>query len=317
MRLAPVLAQLLEMHPEDLRFSFRHFPLISRHDKASLAGQAAEAAGSQDAFWPMHDLLYDRYQQWVNLDPDGFMDWLVAAAGDLALDTTSFEDDLRSGRYAQLMQDAYREALSIGIPGTPFILINGQPFPIDPTLQNLEQRIRLALLETQRYDGYPAMLIDQDAEYLALLHLSIGEVVIRLLPESAPLAVNSFVFLAREGWFDGNAIYLVQPGRYIESGDPSALGYGDPGYHFNTEIDPSLSFDASGLVAMSSSGPDTNGSRFLITLNPLPQLDGTRTIFGQVELGLELLRSLQARDPIEDFLLPAEAVILSVEIEEQ
>ena len=317
MRLAPVLAQLLEMHPEDLRLSFRHFPLMGRHDKASLAGQAAEAAGVQEAFWPMHDLLYDRFQQWVNLDPDDFMDWLVAAAGDLALDTTSFEDDLRSGRYAQHMQDAYSEALSIGIPGTPFILINGQPSLIDPTLQNLEQRIRLALLETQRYDEYPAMLIDQDAEYLALLHLSIGEVVIRLLPESAPLAVNSFVFLAREGWFDGNAIYRVLPGRYIESGDPSALGNGDPGYHFNTEIDPSLSFDTSGLVAMSSSGPDTNGSRFLITLNPLPQLDGTRTIFGQVERGLELLRSLQARDPIEDFLLPPEAVILSIEIEEQ
>lgn len=317
MRLAPVLAQLLELHPDDLHLSFRHLPLIPIHDKASLAGQAAEAAGAQGEFWPMHDTLFARFQEWTSLEPAQFMQWLIETAGDLELDTARFEDDLRSGRYAQQMDDAYNEAFRIGVPGTPFIQINGQPFLIEPSLLNLEQGIRLHLLETQRYEEYPPMLLEQGVEYFAHLRLSIGEVTIRLLPESAPLAVNGFVFLARDGWFDGNYIYRVQPGQFVESGDPSALGYGNPGYHFETEIDPSLSFDAPGMVAMSSTGPHTNGSRFFITLRPLPQLDGSRTIFGHVIEGLDLLRSLQPRDPIEDLFIPPEAVIQSVEVEQR
>lgn len=317
LRLAPILAQLLEMHPDDLRVSLYHFPLLATHDKASLAGQAAEAAGAQQAFWPMYDMLFGRYEEWVYLDPQVFTDWLVDAAAVLEMDLTVFEDDLRSGRYAQRMQTAFDEAIDRGIPGIPFLLINGQSVRIEPSLPNLEQWIRLELLETHRYSAYPPFVIDQETEYLAHLHLSIGEVVIQLYSDSAPLAVNNFVFLAREGWFDGVAIYRVNPGQFVESGDPSELGYGDPGYHFMDEIDSALDFDVPGMVAMSSTGPDTNGSRFLITLNPLSELTGTRTIFGQVVQGLDLLRSLHARDPIEDLLLPAEAFIRYIEIEQR
>jgi cyclophilin family peptidyl-prolyl cis-trans isomerase len=317
MQLAPVLAQFREMHPDDLRVIFSHFPLTPIHDKASIAGQAAEAAGAQGAFWSMHDQLFDRYQAWIDLEPGEFTDWLVDLAGSLELDVTQFEADLRGGRYADLMDEAFNEAVRIGIPGTPFVLINGQPFPIEPSLLNLEQGFRLLMLSAQRYDQYPPMTIDPDIEYYATLYLTIGEIVIQLFPQSAPRAVNSFVFLAREGWFDDNAIYHVEPGLYVETGDPSGLGYGDPGYHFDTEVDPSLIFDVPGLVALNSSGPGTNGSSFFITLAPLPELNGTRTIFGRVVSGLELLESLQIRDPIEDLLIPAEAIVQFVEIEER
>ncbi len=317
MQLAPVLAQLREMHPDDLRVIFTHFPLMPIHDKASLAGQAAEAAGAQGAFWSMHDLLFDRYQEWIDLDPSEFTDWLVGVAGDLELDVTQFELDLRGGRYAELMSDAFDEAARIGVPGTPFVLFNGRPFPIEPSLLNLEQGFRLLMLTAQQYAQYPPMTIDPDIEYYATLHLTTGELVIQLFPQSAPLAVNSFVFLAREGWYDGNPIYHVEPGLYVATGDPSGLGYGDPGYHFKTENDPSLLFDAPGLVAMNSSGPGTNGSSFFITLAPLPMLDGTRTIFGRVVSGLKLLESLPARESIEDLLITPEAIVLFVEVEER
>lgn len=317
MRLAPVLAQLREMHPDDLRVVFRHFPLMQIHDKASIAGQAAEAAGAQGDFWSMHDLLFDRYREWIGLQPAEFTDWLISTAVVLELDTAQFESDLRSGRFSDLMDTAFSEGLRLGVPGTPYVLINGHPLLIEPSLHNLEQGIRLASLGSQQYREYPPMSLDPDVEYFAHLQLSIGEVVVRLLPQSAPLAVNSFIFLAREGWFDNNAIYRIQPGRYVESGDPSGLGYGDPGYHFQIETDPTLLFDAPGLVAMSSSGPGTNGSRYFISLAPLPDLNGSRTIFGQVVSGLELLESLHARDPIEDLLIPAEAVVLFVDIEER
>ena len=311
----PLFIELVDMHPDELRLIYRHYPQIYIHDKASLAGQAAEAAGIQGAFWPMHDALFDRQQEWAELELDAFMDWLIATAEDLGLDRTRFEDDLVSGRYEQIMLDSYAEAVSLGVPWTPFLLINGQPYTIETTLNNLEQAVRLALLQTRTYTEYPLMEIDSQGEYITHLHLSIGEVVIQLLPESAPLAVNSFVFLAKEGWFDGNIFYRVQPGHSVESGDPSALGYGGPGYHFPTEIDPALDFDTPGMLALSSLGPNTNGSRFFINLKPLPELEGTRTIFGRVISGLELLDALRARDPIEDLLVPAEAVIQYVEIE--
>jgi cyclophilin family peptidyl-prolyl cis-trans isomerase len=317
MELAPVLAHLRDLHPGDLRVIFRHFPLMQIHDKASIAGQAAEAAGAQGAFWPMHDLLFDRHQEWVDLTPLEFTDWLVRAAEELALDTAQFKEELEGEQYAQLMTDSLNEGVRLGIPGTPFILINSQPSLLEPSLLNLEQAVRLALIAARRYDEYPSMAVDPDTEYVARLHLSIGEIVVQLYPQSAPLAVNSFIFLAREGWFDNNAIYRVVPGQYVESGDPTDLGYGNPGYHFETEIDPSLRFDAPGMVAMSSIGPGTNGSRFFITLASLPELDGSRTIFGKVISGLELLESLPARDPAEDLFIPAEAVIQFVEIEEK
>lgn len=317
MLLAPVLAQLREMHPDELRVVFRHFPLMPIHDKASIAGQAAEAAGAQGVFWSMHDLLFDRYREWVSLEPAEFTDWLINAAGSLELDTAQFESDLRSGRFSEMMDTAFDEGLRSGVPGTPYVLINGHPFLIEPSLHNLEQVVRLALLGTRQYQEYPPTIVDPDAEYFAHLQLTIGEIVIQLFPQSAPHAVNSFVFLAQEGWFDNNAIFRVEPGRYVESGDPSGLGYGDPGYHFEIEINPLRQFDAPGMVAMSSSGPGTNGSRYFITLAPLPELNGSRTIFGQVVAGLELLQSLHARDPIEDLLIPAEAEVLFVVIEER
>ena len=314
-RLMPLLAQLLELHPEELRLAYRHYPLLDIHDKASLAGQAAEAAGAQGAFWSMHDALFDRQQEWIDLESSAFMTWLISIAEELGLDRIAFEDDLTNGEYEQLILDAHAEAVALSIPWTPFMLINGQPYTIETTLNNLEQAVRLALLDTQKYTEYPPMQIDLEREYIAHIHLTIGEVVIQLLPTSAPLAVNNFVFLAGEGWFNGNIFYLVRPGQYVECGDPSALGYGDPGYHFQTEIDPSLDFGNPGMLAMSSLGPNTNGSRFFISLKPLPHLEGTRTIFGIVLSGLELLNSLQIRDPIADLMIPPETVILSVDIE--
>jgi cyclophilin family peptidyl-prolyl cis-trans isomerase len=128
--------------------------------------------------------------------------------------------------------------------------------------------------------------------------------------------VNSFIFLAREGWFDDNIFHRVIPGTLAETGDPSGTGLGGPGYFFGTELDDSLVFSEPGVVALSSAGMGTNGSQFFISLEPLRQLDGTRTIFGRVVEGLDLLVSLGRRDPLLDLLSPPGATILSVTIEE-
>ncbi|UCF61629.1 MAG: peptidylprolyl isomerase [Anaerolineaceae bacterium] len=307
--------QLAEWHPGDIRTVYRHFPLLSIHDKASLAGQAAEAAGAQGLFWEMHDFLFGQYSAWIRLSPEEFLQWLAIAAEELELDVQRFEDDLVRGQYAIEMEDAFFQGIASGILATPFIFLNGSLYQVEPSLTNLESYIRLNLLTASQYDRYPPMILEEDTQYLARIELESGEVIVQLYPDHTPLAVNNFIFLAKEGWFDGNPFHTIVPGVYVESGDPTGTGLGGPGYYFDDEISDDLTFNEPGMLAMSSSGPNTNGSQFFITLKPLPELNGSRTIFGRLIDGLDLLTSLNARQPLEDFLKPHEVVILSVTIE--
>ncbi|NIS79188.1 MAG: thioredoxin domain-containing protein [Anaerolineales bacterium] len=312
-----MLAQLEALHPEDVRIILRHFPLLTIHDKASLAAEAAEAAGAQGSFWQMHDHLFERHADWVDLTPEEFMIWLKDAAVELNLDLAKFSQDLETRRYQETMRTAFEQTAAAGIPGTPFVYLNGDWYRLPLSLINLEASTRLLLLANRQYQTYPGFNLDLQSRYLARLQLSNGEMLIELLPASAPLAVNNFVFLATEGWFDGIPFHRVVRDVIVESGDPSGTGLGDPGYHFENEIDPSLSFDEPGMVGLVSYGSSTNGSQFFINLQPLPDWNGTRTIFGKVVEGLELLEQLDERDPLEDLLSPAEMQILSVTIEVQ
>lgn len=310
-----MLVQLEEWHPEDIRTVYRHFPLLSIHDKASLAGQAAEAAGAQGSFWAMHDLLFGQYSEWARLSPEDFKQWLSTAAEELEIDVQRFQNDIESGQYALEMEEAFYQGIASGIPGTPFLFLNGSLYQVEPSLTNLEAYIRLELLTEEQYDEYPPMILEDDVQYIARIELEIGEVIVQLYPDHAPLAVNNFIFLAQEGWFDGNPFLRIVPDSYVESGDPTGTGFGGPGYYFADEITDALAFDEPGMVALSSSGPNTNGSQFFITLAPFPELNNSRTIFGRLIDGLDLLKSLNARQPLEDFLDPPEVVILSVTIE--
>jgi cyclophilin family peptidyl-prolyl cis-trans isomerase len=239
----------------------------------------------------------------------------VEAAAELGLNIESFEEDLREGRYAENMEAAFQEALASGLAGTPTMFINGELLRLGPDLVALEAAVRLKRLEARQYGAYPPMDIDPQGEYRATLRLSTGDVRIRLLPKIAPKAVNSFVFLARESWFDGMPIHRVIPGVLVETGDPTGTGFGGPGYHFGLETDADFTFDAPGMVAMSSSGPGTNGSIFFISLEPMPELNGSRTIFGRVISGLDLLSGLAAREPSRDLLSDPEAFVQGISIE--
>ena len=138
----------------------------------------------------------------------------------------------------------------------------------------------------------------------------------QLFPDKAPLAVNSFVFLARQGWFDGVTFHRVIPGFIAQAGDPSGTGRGNPGYFFNNEISD-LKFDKPGMLAMANSGPDTNGSQFFITFAPAANLDGSYTIFGQVISGLDVAEKLTPRDTSQGGNLSPGDKIISVIIEEK
>jgi hypothetical protein len=204
-----VLTQLLELHPEDLRIVYRSFPLISLFDKSSLASQAAEAAAAQGFFWEMHDILFERNNEWLDLSQGDFLEWLLVVGAEINLDQQRFQDELESGKYAQTIEDAYNSGIASGLTGTPFLLINNQHFRLNPSLTNLEASLRLELLANEHYDNYPPMIIEEDVMYFVQIQLRSGEITIQLFPQETPLAVNNFIFLSKEGWFDNNPLHYV------------------------------------------------------------------------------------------------------------
>jgi cyclophilin family peptidyl-prolyl cis-trans isomerase len=313
-----VLALLQSEYPEDVRLVYRHFPLMSIHDKAALAAQAADASGMQGKFWEMHDLLFERQGDWAELTVEQFQEWLIARAGDLGLDEDGFTTDMLDSQVAARVQAAWDHGAQIGMPGTPFLLVNSSIWPssLPMSKDNIDAIIKLELLESRQFDKCPPVTIDASKQYIATLHTEKGDIDIELFPDKAPLAVNNFVFLARNGWYDGVTFHRVIQDFVAQAGDPSGTGFGTPGYAFSNEISD-LKFDKAGLVAMANAGPDSNGSQFFITFAPASRLDGSYTIFGQVISGMEVAKKLSLRDPSQGLDLPPGDVITSVEIEER
>jgi len=151
--------------------------------------------------------------------------------------------------------------------------------------------------KTLTYKQAPAMQIDVSKTYRAKVTMEKGgEFVILLYADKAPLTVNNFVFLAREGYYSGVTFHRVLDGFMAQGGDPSGTGGGGPGYQFVNE-DSDLTFDKAGVVAMANAGRDTNGSQFFITFGPQERLNGGYTIFGQVTEGMDVVNGLTRRNP--------------------
>ena len=152
-------------------------------------------------------------------------------------------------------------------------------------------------MNKKQYDAVPEMALEEGKKYSALVKMENGKsFTIDLHAEKAPITVNSFVFLAREGYFDGVSFHRVLDGFMAQGGDPTGTGAGGPGYEFENE-DSDLVFDKAGVVAMANAGRDTNGSQFFITFDSTPHLNGGYTIFGQVVEGMETVNAITRRDP--------------------
>jgi len=143
----------------------------------------------------------------------------------------------------------------------------------------------------------PAMQIDPKKQYKARMETDKGTMVIELFANKTPITVNNFVFLSREGYYDGVIFHRVIDNFMVQGGDPTGTGRGGPGYKFGDEFDASLKHDKQGILSMANAGPGTNGSQFFITHGPTPHLNGKHTVFGQIVEGLDVLMSIPARDP--------------------
>ena len=169
----------------------------------------------------------------------------------------------------------------------------------------------------KQWSAAPAMQIDVSKTYTATLRTAKGDIVIRLMPEVAPVTVNSFIFLARQGFYDGVTFHRVLPGFVAQGGDPTGTGTGGPGYFIPNETSPEATFDGPGVVAMANSGKDRNGSQFFITYAAQPGLDGGYTIFGRATGGMEVVEQLTPRDPSQSPNAPPGDAITTVVIAEK
>ena len=312
--MSTVIGELMRNH-DDLRFVFRPLPLIGVMDKSDKAILAALAADEQGKFWVMYDLLFAKYSEWTSLKPEDFNAWAVREAVEAGMDGDQLEAAINASETTSRMTVMYEAAKQLNISAVPLILINGEPlYLLD--YKNINDTVGLIALGQKQFTSCPAFDIDPAKQYIATIQTEKGNIVMQLFPDKAPLAVNSFVFLARQGWFDGVTFHRMIPGFVAQAGDPSGTGKGNPGYFFNNEISD-LKFDKPGMVSMANSGPDTNGSQFFITFAPATHLDGGYTIFGQVISGLEVAENLTPRDPSQGTLLPPGDKILSVTIEEK
>ncbi len=149
----------------------------------------------------------------------------------------------------------------------------------------------------KQYSAPPAMGIDVKKKYQATLVMDKGNIVIELFADKAPNTVNNFVFLAREGFYDGVTFHRVIPDFMAQGGDPTGTGSGGPGYKFADEFHPSLKHNGPGILSMANAGRNTNGSQFFITYVATAWLDGKHSVFGRVIKGMDVLKAIAPRDP--------------------
>jgi peptidyl-prolyl cis-trans isomerase B (cyclophilin B) len=151
--------------------------------------------------------------------------------------------------------------------------------------------------ERKTYSAPPPMKIDTSRKYTATIETKKGDLVLELFASDVPVTVNNFVFLAREGFYDGTTFHRVIPGFMAQGGDPMGTGSGSAGYTFADEFTEHS--HVTGALSMANAGPNTNGSQFFITYAPQPHLDGKHSVFGQLIEGMDVLLNIKQGDTIE------------------
>jgi peptidyl-prolyl cis-trans isomerase B (cyclophilin B) len=151
---------------------------------------------------------------------------------------------------------------------------------------------------SKQYAEPPAMAIDTNKSYTATFDTSRGTIVCDLYTKDAPATVNNFVFLVKEGFYDGTVFHRVIADFMIQGGDPTGTGRGGPGYRFADEVKNNPNRHQVGSLSMANAGPNTNGSQFFITHVVTNWLDGKHTVFGKVKSGQDVVNAVQQGDKL-------------------
>jgi len=189
-----------------------------------------------------------------------------------------------------------------------------EPETNTPSPSAATEEIEIPEVKIMSWDQPPEMMIDTDKKYTAIIETVKGNLELELFAKDVPNTVNNFVFLAREGYFDGTTFHRVIPGFMAQGGDPTGTGSGGPGYRFADEF--SSHKHGTGAMSMANSGANTNGSQFFITYSPQPHLDGRHSVFGQLTGGMDVLKSLTPRDPSQNPQFEGDKIIKITILEE-
>jgi peptidyl-prolyl cis-trans isomerase B (cyclophilin B) len=151
-------------------------------------------------------------------------------------------------------------------------------------------------MATKQWNSPPEMTIDPKKAYSVTIETERGTIELELYPQHAPKTVNNFVFLARDGFYDGVSFHRVIANFMIQGGDPTGTGSGGPGYRFEDELKGNPLTHETCVISMANAGPNTNGSQFFITHAPQPHLNGKHTVFGKVVKGQDVVDAIRQGD---------------------
>ena len=200
-----------------------------------------------------------------------------------------------------------------------FISCSNESDTLNESVQlNTNEQEGDVLSNNKVYESMPEMNIDISKKYTAVIKTSMGDMSVEFFTEEAPMTVNNFINLSRDGYYDNVIFHRVISGFMIQGGDPSGTGHGEmgkyPGYKFEDELNNQRSYDK-GILAMANAGPDTNGSQFFIMhVNyPLPY---QYTIFGFVTDGLEVIDKIASVETGDGDKPVNDVVIETVEVKE-
>ena len=194
------------------------------------------------------------------------------------------------------LPEGFEPEIGKQVPGTTLTIVDVSESSV--TLEDASNPLsgkaltfEIELVKILTYSEPPPMTIDPSKQYTATIQTEKGNLVLELFAADAPMTVNNFVFLARDGFYDGVYFHRVKPGFMAQGGDPIGTGSGGPGYTFADEFSDERGHGV-GTVSMANSGPDTNGSQFFITYAPQSHLDNVHSVFGQLIEGMDVLESL-------------------------
>lgn len=302
----PIFMEVAKAFPNDVRLVFRHWPLSSIHPNAVQAAIATEAAGRQGKFFEMAEFLFKNQSEWSSKSNADFISWLNSKAAALGLDANKFATDLKDPAINKKVNDdkaaadlMFRQLAAatpeVGGFGTPTLFIDNYLFQAqERSVKSISFIIDKIKFHNSNSLVCPGMEIDQNKNYSAKITTTKGDIFIDLFAKDAPLSVNSFVSLAKKGWFNNNVIFTTD--QVILSGDKSNTGYGNAGYAFKDEISSKYNFDKEGMVALPNYGPGTNNSQFFINKVAFSDINGRYTIFGIVTKGMDVVKALVPYD---------------------
>ena len=320
----PLMIAIQERYPDDVRIVYRHFPF---QDKSILAAQAIEAAEKQGKFSEFKNYMFERRAksgedpELANLPDDAFWgsvpekdldEWLEKYVVELGLEPTKFFEDMYSPEIVGKVQTALESAQSLGINSTPTLFINGYEWPqeVQRGFETFSIFVQLIKNQKNHYDTCPPDVPQPGKNYSATISTTKGDIAVDLFTDIAPYTVNSFVFLAQEGWYDG--LPFISTDEFALTGDPSDTGYGGAGYAYLDELSTDHSLDNAGKLATFNLGPGINGSTFFISKTSM-EGQQSRTIFGEVTEGMDVVNALELR---ENIFNPVIDLILTVTINE-